>query len=116
MTERKMLEFGTLWKETRLDKLMDFFTEDAVYKPSVSINGKSIFIGKKEILSAIEMIQEYDDSIDSEVNNLFINHDFGFWEWEYTTRNGEKIKGCDAFEFEGDKIKIKNAFRKVNEK
>ena len=37
------------------------------------------------------------------------------WTFVVTTPDGQDVttRGCDLFEFEGDKIRVKNAFRKA---
>jgi hypothetical protein len=46
----------------------------------------------------------------------FVAGDRGFGEWTFaaTSADGQplRIRGCDLYEFAGDKIKRKNAFRK----
>jgi len=113
MTENKLLKFAMLWKQGKQDELMDFFTQDAVYKPSVELNSKLEFIGKEEISIAVKMMQEHDNSIHSVVKNIVVNGEFGFWEWEYTLSEGVSVLGCDVFKFRGNKIVEKNAFRKT---
>ena len=39
------------------------------------------------------------------------------WTFRATAEGGEafEVRGCDLFEFDGDLIRVKNAFRKVRE-
>ncbi len=114
MKKEDLLLFAKLWQDVNIDQLMDLFTEDAIYKPSLGFKGKKHYEGREEISQAVKMIQEHDDSLHSEIKNIYIDGNFGFWEWEYTDRQGRKTEGCDVFKFKENKILEKNAFRKVN--
>ncbi len=112
MTEEKLYEFAKAWSARNIDKVMSFFTADCLYSPSV-IGAQNEAIGKSAVSRLIELMMEYDDSVDSKVFNIHILDGFGFWEWEYKNANDSIIRGCDVFEFVGDKIKSKKAFRKL---
>jgi hypothetical protein len=59
----------------------------------------------------------HDNAIESTATDPVIVGDRAYWEWRYVQvdRNGEHqiLHGCDLFVIEGDKIAVKQAFRKV---
>ncbi len=114
MTEQILLAFAEAWSSKNPDAIMAFFAGNCRYAPSICIGEKSVFEGEIEVRNAVKMLIEFDNSISSSVKNVYVNDDFGFWEWEYITQDDEKIMGCDAFKFRGNKIIEKNAFRKIN--
>jgi len=113
MNKEKLLAFSTAWKNGNVEEIMSFFSEDCIYKASVGSEPRTTFIGVKEVAIGIEKMIAFDNAVSSEVSNIKIDGDFGFWEWTYTYSNGDIVKGCDVFEFGEDLIKTKNAFRKV---
>jgi len=113
MNESRLLAFAEIWSSNRVDQIMSFFTDDCVYNSSVGQNPGEIYHGKKNVENGIVKMITKDQSVESSVSNIHIFGRFGFWEWKYILTNDEVVLGCDYFEFDGDLIKYKNAFRKV---
>ncbi|MEN1786140.1 MAG: nuclear transport factor 2 family protein [Bacteroidota bacterium] len=113
MTTDLMMAFAKAWATKDLDTILEFFTEDCIYSPSLRFEGAHEYQGKEAIKKAIQRLILFDNSTASSVSNLLIEGDRGYWQWQYHTATGDTMKGCDFFEFEGDRIKCKNAFRKV---
>ncbi|MFD2587448.1 nuclear transport factor 2 family protein [Croceitalea marina] len=116
MTKERLLAFTKAWSHGDVGKVLHFFTEDCVYRPSVTNGLTERFIGKKEVEKAIKNMIQFDNSRSSKVSNIQIFGDFGFWEWEYITNKNECIVGCDVFKFRNEDIVEKNAYRKVKTK
>jgi len=114
MTEQRLLAFAKAWSHKNIDEIIAFFTDDCIYAPSISTYNKNVFKGKDEVRDAVVSLIEFDSSVSSSVKTVYVNNGFGFWEWEYVTESREIIQGCDVFEFDGNYIKKKNAFRKVS--
>lgn len=112
MTETRLHEFAKAWNDRNVDLVMSFFTDECCYSPSV-IHSHPVAVGKPAVLRLIELMMEYDDSVESKVFNIHILDGFGFWEWEYKNADDSITRGCDVFEFVGDRIKSKKAFRKL---
>ncbi|MFS4448225.1 nuclear transport factor 2 family protein [Maribacter sp. 2307UL18-2] len=112
MTKERLLNFAKAWSEKSIEQIMDFFTEDCVYCPSI-VDEKKKFQGKAEVQRAIERMIAMDNTIASKVSQIHIHGEFGFWEWEYTTTDLQQIRGCDYFEFSKEFIHVKNAYRKL---
>ncbi len=113
MTEETMLAFASAWSRLDLEAVMDFFTEDCVYQASVGIEPGCTYTGKTAVRQGIEQMMHHDLGSESRVHNLCIVGERGFWEWTYRFANGDLVKGCDLFEFHGNQIRVKNAFRKT---
>lgn len=114
MTKQRLLAFARAWSTKNVDQVMLFFTEDCIYRPSVLEGEKEKFVGKPEVTQAIERMMLFDDSQSSKVSNLRVVDEFGFWEWEYLTKENKRISGCDMFKFRNESIIEKNAFRKID--
>ena len=65
-------------------------------------------------MKGIENMINHDSGGKAYVENIKIYEDFGVSEWTYIFKDKSKIFGCDLFEFESDKIKMINAFRKTS--
>ena len=109
--------FSRHWAEHNIDGLLELMTEDCLYLASVGPEPGKTFRGQEQVRVGILEMFRYDLTERSEVYNLFIAGDRAAWEWKYyhTDSDGNEIltHGCDLFEFTGDKISCKQAFRKV---
>ncbi|WP_350293547.1 nuclear transport factor 2 family protein [uncultured Croceitalea sp.] len=114
MTEERLYAFAKAWSDKNTERVLEYFTEDCVYEPSIVMNQKKAYKGKVEVSKAVGQLMAFDDTISSMVNNIHINGNFGYWEWEYVDANEGKIYGCDVFEFRDEFIVKKNAYRKLN--
>jgi len=114
MTKDGLLAFAKAWSEKNFDVVMEFFAENCVYRPSVFEEEKEHFVGKHEVAGAVEKMILFDEVQSSKVSNVMIVGEFGFWEWEYLTKENRRISGCDVFKFKNERIVEKNAFRKVS--
>jgi hypothetical protein len=117
MTRERAEEFGAAWNSGDADLVASFFAENGVYHASVGPDalGKSYF-GKNNVRLGVQAF--FDRYPDGKFENLkvVIAGDIGTFEWDFVTTdfNGKKVRtaGCDLLEFVGDKVAIKNAFRK----
>ena len=77
--------------------------------------GKS-YIGKDNIRRGVQTF--FDRYPDGKFENLkvVVAGDIGTFEWDFVTTDlsGQKVQtaGCDLLQFVGDKVAVKNAFRK----
>ncbi len=113
MTEEILLQFAKAWQEKNLEEVISFFTHDCHYFSSVGMEPGTSFLGRTEVRKGIQEMMSHDMVKDVSLSNVKIDGDFGFWEWTYFLKNGKIELGCDVFEFQNNKIKSKNAFRKV---
>ena len=116
MTRERAEEFGAAWNSGDADLVASFFAEDGVYHASVGPDalGKSYF-GKEQIRSGVAFFER---SPGGKFENLkvVVAGDIGTFEWDFVTTDltGQKVRtaGCDLLQFVGDKVAVKNAFRK----
>ena len=109
MTNQQLIAFSKAWASRDIGQAMRFFTEDCEYATST---GK-VFRGWNSVAEGVAEMMQYDASAQATVSNIKITGSFGYWEWEYTFPDGQIIYGCDCFEFMGNLIRKKNAFRKI---
>lgn len=114
MIEQRLRDFVTATEQADINALMSFIHEDCVY---IITNGKA-YHGKAEI-RAIFLEILADDGSGSEVHYgpLYTGGNRGTLEWKVLTPHEDGshsiMRGVDLFEFEGDMIIRKDAFRKV---
>jgi len=117
MTLHRLQRFSVAWTVGDLDALMSFMTEDCVYYASVGPEPGSTYRGRDEVRRGFAAILAYDRGRERHDGTAFIVGDVGVAEWSFYDAgpdgSGRLIRGCDIFEFAGDKIRKKDAFRKV---
>ena len=95
-----------------------FVTDDCEYHASVGPEPGERFIGKDEVRRGFQTLLAHDEGSESLSGKLYVHGDRGVAEWYYksTDQAGRStvVRGCDLFEFVGDKISLKNAFRKCS--
>jgi SnoaL-like domain len=116
---RNTLEaFANAWSEKNVDKLLELMTEDCIYGASVGPEPGQTYRGKSEVRSGILSMFAHDQGTTSSISNLRFGEDHAYWEWNYVSANplstDTNSHGCDLFLFEGEKIALKQAFRKVH--
>jgi len=114
MTKEILLKFAEAWGDKKIDEIASFFTNDCIYKASVGPEPGRTYRGKESVMKGVENMINHDSGGKAYVENIKIYEDFGVWEWSYVFKDKSIIFGCDLFEFEGDKIKMINAFRKTS--
>ena len=116
MTIERLREFDDAWGRRDIDALMEFITDDCEYHASVGPEPGERFIGKDEVRRGFQELLNHDAGRVSRPGKLYVYGNRGVAEWSYvdTDESGQStiIRGCDLFEFDGDMIKLKNAFRK----
>lgn len=116
MTLERLQQFNDAWSRGDVDVLMTFMTEDCVYEASVGPEPGRTFTGRTEVEAGFRAMLSHDSDGESKGGRCAVLGDLGIAEWSYVkTENGRavEIRGCDIFEFVGDRIRRKNAFRKV---
>jgi ketosteroid isomerase-like protein len=120
MTEARLHEALAAWNTGDADRVLEYWSDDCVYHASFGpeLLGRS-FVGREAAREGLQLFfDRYPDGqfADTEV---MVAGDRGAAEWTFraTGDDGEpfELRGCDLFEFDGDLIRVKNAFRKVRE-
>jgi ketosteroid isomerase-like protein len=120
MTEERLREALAAWNTGDADHVLSFWSDDCVYFASFGpeLMGRT-FAGRD---AAREGIQQFFDRYpDGEFadTEVMVAGASGAAEWTFraTGDDGQAfaLRGCDLFEFDGDLIRVKNAFRKIRE-
>ncbi len=118
MTIERLKAFDDAWGRKDIDALMEFVTDDCEYHASVGPEPGERFVGKDEVRRGFQALLNRDAGSESLPGKLYVYGDRGVVEWFYksTDESGRTtvVRGCDLFEFVGDKISLKNAFRKCS--
>jgi ketosteroid isomerase-like protein len=116
MTVERLEEFGRAWARGDVPTLMTFMTEDCIYKASVGPEPGRTYVGYEAVRRGFEAMLAHDSGHEPLTGRCFVAGNMGVAEWGYAyKRSGHRIevRGCDIFEFAGDKIRRKDAFRKT---
>lgn len=117
MTLERLSQFGDAWVAGDLDMLMTFVTDDCVYAASVGPEPGTIYRGREEVREGFAAMIALDRGREREGGPTMIFGNLGIAQWSIFEEgpDGQRaaIRGCDIFEFEGDKIRKKDAYRKV---
>lgn len=118
MTIDRLADFGAAWRAKDVDRLMSFMTDDCVFRASVGTEPGTVFHGRDEVRHGFELMLVYDAGAEAHGGLAFIAGDRGASQWSYslTAADGTvtEVQGCDLYEFAGDRIRIKDAYRKVH--
>ncbi|MFE7216952.1 nuclear transport factor 2 family protein [Streptomyces sp. NPDC001698] len=118
MTLQRLMGFGEAWRQKDLELLMEFMTDDCVFRSSVGPEPGMTFRGRAEVRRGFELMLAYDEGLQPQAGGAaFIAGDRGASQWSFTgtDANGQvhEVHGCDMFEFDGDRIRVKDAYRRV---
>ncbi len=116
MTVERLQQFSAAWNAADLPAVMSFFTEDCVFLPSVEDRPGLAFHGKQSVAEAFARIFARDAGFGSRSGLHVVLGRYGYCEWSLVVEEGDQpmeIRGCDFFEFRGDLICRKDAFRKA---
>ena len=112
-----LVEFGRAWGEGDVARLMEMMAEDCLYQASAGPEPGRTFRGRQEVRRGFEIMLAHDAGSESREGRVFVAGDLGVAEWSYAHKRADgvevEIRGCDIFEFVGEKIFRKDAFRKV---
>ena len=113
----QLARFSEAWTAGDVDRLMEFMSDDCVYYASVGPEPGTTYRGLDEVRRGFTSMLDYDHGRERHGGTTFVCGDVGVAEWSFseTSPDGGSrlIRGCDIFEFDGDKIRKKDAFRKV---
>ena len=117
MTPERLAEFGEAWNRHDADLLMTYMADDCSYQASFGpgLEGSN-YEGHDAVREGYaRFFTRYPDGTFSD-SRVFVASDRGASEWTFTATKPdgvrESVRGCDLFEFVGEKIKRKDAFRK----
>jgi ketosteroid isomerase-like protein len=109
--------FNAAWNSHDVDRLMSMMTEDCQFFSSsgTSETGQNCLGAAAVREGYAAVFERFKDAAWSDARHVVIG-DRGFSEWLFTgtTPEGQKVevRGCDLFTFRGNKILIKDSYRK----
>jgi ketosteroid isomerase-like protein len=110
--------FWDAWRRRDVDALTAFIAEDCVYDASVGPQPGERFVGREAVRDGFVKMLAFDDGMTLEDGAIYVDGHVAVAEWAEvgTTPAGDRheIRGIDVFEFAGDKIRRKDAFRKAS--
>jgi ketosteroid isomerase-like protein len=117
VNDSRLADFFDAWNAHDVDRIVEFFTPDGSYYASIgpSDNGTE-FSGIDEVRRGVSaFLGTYPDASYTD-QVVVISGDRGYAQWTFagTSKSGDHIRyrGVDVFEFDGDMIRVKDAFRK----
>jgi ketosteroid isomerase-like protein len=116
-TAERLESFFEACNDHDIDRIGGFFTADGVYLASVGPDdGGTSFRGVDEVRRGFAgFFGAYPDGHYTDVR-VFVDGDRGMAQWTFsgTSATGERMsyRGVDVFEFVGDLISLKDAYRK----
>lgn len=116
MTQDRLAEFGAAWAAGDVDALMGFVSDDVVYSASVGPEPGETFRGRQEVRAGFASMIAHDAGAEARSGRTWILGDVGVALWSYVSDvDGREVevKGIDLFEFDGDRIRLKDAYRKT---
>jgi ketosteroid isomerase-like protein len=120
MTLELLRRFSDAWTAGDVDTLMSFMTKDCVYSASVGAEPGTTYRGWDEVRRGFVAMLAYDSGRERHGGFAFIHGTVGVAEWSFSEAGPDGrarlIRGCDIYEFVDDKIRKKDAFRKVLDK
>ncbi|MEM7117004.1 MAG: nuclear transport factor 2 family protein [Chloroflexota bacterium] len=121
MTEQEKREllaaFATAWGRADVYGLMALMTDDCVYKASVGEEPGTTYSGYDEVRRGFTEILAFEAGGEQRSGQVWFSGDYAFAEWAYDEMHEDgsltEIKGIDVFHFVGNKLRLKDAYRKT---
>ena len=121
MTEQEkrdlLAAFAAAWARADVEALMDLMTDDCVYAASVGPEPGTTYRGPEAVRRGFTEILAFEAGGEQRSGNIWFAGEYAFAEWSYDevdeAGNIVDIKGIDVFHFVGDKLQMKDAYRKT---
>ena len=112
MTEERLAEALEAWNTRDPDRVVAYFAADCSYHASFGPEplGRS-YVGRDAVREGVRLFFERYPDGRFEGTEVFVAGDRGAAEWTFVAAD-VRVRGADLFEFDGDLIRTKNAFRK----
>ena len=117
MTTERLQAFFDAWNAHDVDTIVEAFSEDGAYLASIGPDDDgTVFRGRDEVRRGVTaFLATYPDAHYTDTTML-VSGDRGHATWTFhgTTRDGHAVvyRGVDVFRFDGDRIALKDAYRK----
>ena len=117
MTVELLQAFAEAWNRHDIQALMSFMSDDCVFEASAGpeVCGAGCK-GRPAVRAAFEEVFATYPDARWNAPRHFVCADRGVSEWTFTGTRADgsrvEVNGCDVFTFRGDKIVVKNSYRK----
>ncbi len=112
-----ILAFGVAWANSDLNMLNSMITDDCVYAASVGEEPGTTYRGREEVERGFREILEIEAGTAAKQGEIWLIGNRAVSEWSLIETNDQgkevEVKGVDLFEFEGTKIRRKEAYIKT---
>jgi ketosteroid isomerase-like protein len=112
--------FSAAWQAKDVDALMGLMADDCAFRASVGPEPGATFTGREEVRRGFQLFlggRAATPAPETEAEQTLVAEDFAVTRW--TTRVPQPqgpplvIRACDILEFEGERIRFKDTYRKV---
>jgi ketosteroid isomerase-like protein len=116
---RLLAAFTEAWTAKDLEAVMDLMADDCVFRASVGPEPGSSFVGRDEVRRGfgLFLVPDAGPPPATENGETLVHADFAVTRWTLRWPRAEggpvEVRGCDVFEFEGERIKLKDTYRKT---
>jgi ketosteroid isomerase-like protein len=117
VTTDRLADALAAWNTHDAERVLAYFADECSYHASFGpeLLGRS-FVGRAQVLEGVQrFFDRYPDGR-FEDTVVFVAGDRGAAEWTFVATEADgaelRVRGADLFEFAGDLIRTKNAFRK----
>lgn len=116
-TVEMLVGFGEAWNRHDMDAIMSFMSEDCIFEASGGpYPYGSRYQGAAAVRAAFEAMLKANPDAQFRNSRHFIAGDRGVTQWLFTSTAPDgssiEVEGIDVFTFRGERILVKNAFRK----
>lgn len=113
-----LVAFAAAWNRHDIDALMSFMSDDCVFQTAGGADACGTRVsGTVAVRQAFAAAWQAVPDAQWRNGKHFVHGDFGTSQWTFTGTavDGSRIEtdGIDVFTFKGDKIALKNVFRKA---
>jgi len=121
MHDRKSLldAFSVAWAAKDLDRLMALMAPDCEFRSSVGPGPGARFTGRDEVRRGFALFLSPPGALAAvtESTRDLVGEDFAVTRWTARSERADgtvvEVRACDVFEFAGDRISVKDTYRKV---
>lgn len=109
--------FSAAWSAGAVDELMELMAPECEFRASVGPEPGRSFVGREAVRDGFEAFlappADGAPAPETESLPLLVGPDFAVTRWIVRLDGAVIVHGCDVFEFSGEKISLKDTYRKV---
>jgi len=112
--------FSQAWSAKDVDAAMALMADEPEFRASVGPEPGTSYVGRDEVRRGFEKFLAPSDAPEPVTENAptLLSGDFAITRWTLRWPGGAgpggEVRGCDVLEFEGDRIRVKDTYRKAS--